>query len=387
MFWDVMMRIYDSKKGEEDQICRQDYMKYYTSQYVDTAIIEASRQRGTADMRIHAKCGICKIYAFRSSFLGTTRNYRKMEDFVKITCDGEIVKSNNTQLIVKARNNTVYIDKSAVNTEEPKNECRGPIEIRTHLSVLIPKKLKVALVLNLLLVLLSISMSFTIGYLSWVQIELLKEQVNLKIEKDMKNILESYQETMQQVLHVPRVIGSDYPASEGHNFDNDVTQNDDMESQNMHNDTLSPKDLLVVHFNGAQHEANLGLDPIIGPWTRDLKVSSAKSHNKIRLDNNYVTIKEGGLYLIYAQIVYLTHEPSCFFIWGRRGSEDPRLLTTCATSGSSERPLAQSQISCSVQIVTRLYDNDIVNIAQREKNRTVWLRPGYSYFGFVKLRS
>lgn len=40
----------------------------------------------------------------------------------------------------------------------------------------------------------------------------------------------------------------------------------------------------------------------MGPWVRDKEVSSKNSKDKIELNNNYVTIKEGGLYLIYAQV-------------------------------------------------------------------------------------
>ncbi|XP_046963505.1 uncharacterized protein LOC124532585 isoform X1 [Vanessa cardui] len=148
------------------------------------------------------------------------------------------------------------------------------------------------------------------------------------------------------------------------------------------------KEPLVVQFNGAMRELNIGTQSLIGPWVRDVEVSTKNSESKIELNTNYFTVKESGLYLVYAQVVYLTHAPNCYFVWARQPAQEPRLLTTCATGDdSSSRPLNKSQISCSVQTVARLYKGDTVNIAQREQNRTLWLRPGYTYFGFVKLSS
>lgn len=94
------------------------------------------------------------------------------------------------------------------------------------------------------------------------------------------------------------------------------------------------------------------------------------------------------MFLVSSQVVYLTKESNCYFVWAHQPDKEPRLLSTCATGDdSSRRPIAKSQMSCSVQTVARLYKGDTVNIAQREPNRRVWLRPGYSYFGFVKLSS
>ncbi|CAH1636656.1 unnamed protein product [Spodoptera littoralis] len=149
------------------------------------------------------------------------------------------------------------------------------------------------------------------------------------------------------------------------------------------------KELDVVQFNGGgQKEVNLGNQSLMGPWIRDEEASSKYSANKFELTGDYVTVKEDGLYLIYAQVVYLTRSPTCYYIWARQTGKHPRLLSTCATGDdSSNRPLSKSEMSCSLQTVARLYKEDIVNIAQREPNRTVLLRPGYSYFGFVKLKS
>ncbi|CAH2241084.1 jg13142 [Pararge aegeria aegeria] len=151
---------------------------------------------------------------------------------------------------------------------------------------------------------------------------------------------------------------------------------------------LFQKEPAVIHFNGAIQELNIGTQSIIGPWVRDTEVSSKDSESKIELNPNYFTIKESGLYFIYAQVVYLTHAPNCYFIWARQPGKEPRLVTTCATGDdSSNRPHSKAQISCSVHTITRLLKGDTVNMSQREQNRTLWLRPGYSYFGFIKLSS
>ena len=111
-------------------------------------------------------------------------------------------------------------------------------------------------------------------------------------------------------------------------------------------------------------------------------------HFPMSINTVYTFLKILNSSFLSPQVVYLTQSPNCYFIWARQNGKEPRLLSTCATGDdSSQRPLNKSQMSCSVQTVARLYKGDIVNIAQREPNRTVWLRPGYSYFGFVKLSS
>ncbi|XP_047518778.1 uncharacterized protein LOC125058690 isoform X2 [Pieris napi] len=91
---------------------------------------------------------------------------------------------------------------------------------------------------------------------------------------------------------------------------------------------------------------------------------------------------------IMTSVVYLTHAPNVYFIFARQPTSTPRLISACATGDdSSSRPLNKAQISCSVQTVARLHKGDNVNIAQREKNRTLLLKSGYTYIGFVKLSS
>ncbi|XP_052757778.1 uncharacterized protein LOC113510228 [Galleria mellonella] len=340
------------------------------------------------------KCWSYKIFPFKL-FIGAARHFKNMAGLIKVKCDGQPARRNkDTRLLVNAGNNVVYIDKATiVDTVEPRTDSPAAVdvEIKTNLAVLFPKKLKFAFALNVLLALLSIFISLTFGYLYWIQMELMKEQINMIIGKYNISESRSHQESARHLIHAePEVISAHYPVPKVNNFktpNKDIIQNVDIGSQDIPNITSSLKDLFVVQFNGAQHEVNLGSDPIIGPWVRDLKVSSPESHTKIELNEKYVIIKEGGLYLIYAQVVYLTNEPSCFLIWTRHSAQNPKMLATCATSGSNDRPLAQSQISCSVQIMARLYEDDVVNIAQRERNKTVWLRPGYSYFGFIKLGS
>ncbi|KAM3967761.1 uncharacterized protein ACR2FA_011302 [Aphomia sociella] len=317
-----------------------------------------------------------------------------MKGLIQVKCDGVPLNTgkNNRVLLLNARKNMVFKDQVVIDAQDSKadNPAVVDVEINTNLSILFSKKLKCIFVFNFLLALVSIVLSLAFGYLYWIQMEYLQEQlIYLKMKNETISVPRSYHEPVQQPLYAqPEIIGSHNPAFEAHNFGtHDIIPKIETGSQNIQNLTLFQKDLLIVQFNGAQHEVNLGSESIIGPWARDLKVSSPNSHTKIDLERNHVTIREGGLYLIYAQVVYLTHEPSCYIIWARHGANKPRMLTACSSGGSSNRPLSQSQISCSVQTLVRLYEDDVVNIAQREKNRTLWLRPGYSYFGFIKLSS
>ncbi|CAG9796364.1 unnamed protein product [Diatraea saccharalis] len=285
------------------------------------------------------------------------------------------------------------------------------VHINTTLSVASSKKIKLLFILNFLLSVICMILSCSIAFYYWnemismrKQIDLLKEQFmmhSIGQDKIQSSPLVSFQRPLYNSDNrQPRMEDSskDTLLNTKKFFVEDLGEdmllvdsskkNPSREMTSLKQLTQTKKELLVVHFNGAVQETNLGLQSIVGPWVRDKEISSENSEDKIELNTNYVTIQESGIYLVYAQVVYLTQAPNCYYIWARQPGQQPRMLTTCATGDdSSRRPLDKSQISCSVQTVSRLLKGDTVNIAQREHNRTLWLRPGYSYFGFVKLSS
>ncbi|CAH2102164.1 unnamed protein product [Euphydryas editha] len=300
-----------------------------------------------------------------------------------------------------------------LNTEKPADVG---VHINTTFSIASSKKIKFLFILNFLLSIICMVISCSIAFYYWNemismrrQMDVLKEQFLIQNLKETDQI-KAVQSPLISNLRPYQIKGSE--AREGRmdfgrselspnarkyfveNLGEDMLLLDSSKKNPSH-DKLPTYDLsvfqkepLVVQFNGAMRELNMGTQSLIGPWVRDLEVSTKNSESKIELNSNYFTIKENGLYLVYGQVVYLTHAPNCYFIWARQPSQEPRLVATCATGDdSSSRPINKSQISCAVQTVTRLYKGDTVNIAQREQNRTLWLRPGYTYFGFVKLSS
>ncbi|XP_035452299.2 uncharacterized protein LOC118277546 isoform X2 [Spodoptera frugiperda] len=287
------------------------------------------------------------------------------------------------------------------------------VHINTTFSIASSKKIKLLFVLNFLLSVICMVLSCSIAFYYWNEMISMRRQLDLINDHFILHNLNQDRGVQSALVARPRPPAEDDAREpRARTFDDDDTPQSakkfyvedlgedmllvDSKKKNsskgnvpVYDLTILQKELVVVQFNGGQKEVNLGTQSIMGPWIRDEEVSSKNSADKFELTNgNYVTIKEGGLYLIYAQVVYLTQSPNCYYIWARQTGKDPRLLSTCATGDdSSNRPLSKSQMSCSVQTVARLYKGDTVNIAQREPNRTVWLRPGYSYFGFVKLSS
>ncbi|CAG4954160.1 unnamed protein product [Colias eurytheme] len=290
------------------------------------------------------------------------------------------------------------------------------VHINTTFSIASSKKIKLMFVLNVLLSVICMIISCSIAFYYWnemismrKQLDVLRDQFliqNLRDgvihpDKTIQSPLVSHLRPRQRGLEArePRMEFKDEISPNARrlyveDLGEDMLLLDSSKKNPSHDKNPSydlsvfQKEPLVVQFNGAMREINLGTQSIVGPWVRDTEVSTKNSETKIELNTNYFTIKEPGLYLVYAQVVYLTHAPNSFFVWARQPAAAPRLLTSCATGDdSSSRPLDKSQISCSVHTVARLFKDDTVNIAQREQNRTLWLRPGYSYIGFVKLSS
>ncbi|KAL0850852.1 hypothetical protein ABMA28_006768 [Loxostege sticticalis] len=300
----------------------------------------------------------------------------------------------------------------------PLNSTEKPADLGVHInttfSVASSKKIRLLFILNFLFSVICMILSCSVAFYYWNEMVSMRKQMDMIRDQFLMQSLGSDKTQASPLVSYQRPLpGSDIRQPRMDNSkDEDTVLNprryfvenlgEDMllvdstrksprrENLPVHDLSLTSKEPLVVQFNGAIRETNMGTQSIVGPWVRDSETSTRNSETKIELSNNsnYFTIKEGGLYVVYAQIVYLTQSPNCYFIWARQTGQNPRLLSTCASGDdSSQRPLEKSQISCAVQTVARLYKGDIVNIAQREQNRTLWLRPGYSYFGFIKLSS
>ncbi|CAH2050804.1 unnamed protein product, partial [Iphiclides podalirius] len=288
------------------------------------------------------------------------------------------------------------------------------VHINTTFSIASSKKIKLLFILNFLLSVICMIISCSVAFYYWnemismrKQIEVVREQFlihNFKngvVEQDRPQHSALVSNFRPQVRGETREPRMNYPKEDispnarryyVEDLGEDMLLVDSSKKDAKQDKTpiydisAFRKEPVVAHFNGAMREVNIGSDAIVGPWQRDVEASSKDSENKIELNNNYVTIKESGLYLIYAQVVYLTHAPNCYFVWARAPAQEPRMLSACATGDdSSGRPLDKSQMSCATQTLARLRKGDTLNIAQRERNRTLWLRPGFTYFGLIKI--
>ncbi|XP_030022129.1 uncharacterized protein LOC115441466 isoform X2 [Manduca sexta] len=288
-----------------------------------------------------------------------------------------------------------------LNSEKPSDLG---LHINTTFSVASSKKIKLLFVLNFLLSVICMAISCSIAFYYWNEMISMRRQLDGLKDHMIQNLSHDKQ---SEFVAPPRPVAearrarmetySDDPAQKTRkyyveNFGDDMLL---VDSKKKHSNKdidsaldlpFQNKELLIAQFNGARHELNLGKESLIGPWVRDTQVSSKSSYDKIVLINDtYVTVKEEGLYLIYAQVVYLTKVPTVFYIWAVHHDAE-RLLAVCASGDdSSGRTPAKSQISCSAQAFARLQPGDTINLAQRDPNRTVWLRPGYSFFGLIKL--
>ncbi|XP_061709367.1 uncharacterized protein LOC133519347 isoform X1 [Cydia pomonella] len=296
-----------------------------------------------------------------------------------------------------------------LNTEKP---AEVGVHINTTLSIASSKKIKLLFILNFLLSVLCMVISSSIAFYYWNEMISMRRQLETMRDQFVyQSVRDGHQNNFQQSAltsvrsykpeREPRMDSNVDESKPRRYYVEDLGEDmllvDSSKKADKKDKTDVPvlglpifqKELLVAQFNGAMSETHLGSKSIIGPWERDVNVSSKDSESKIELhpDKDYVTIKESGLYLVYAQIVYLSRAPNCYFVWARQSSR-PRLLSTCATGdNASNRNPREAQMSCAVQTLARFAAGDTVNLAQREPHQILWLRPGNSYFGFVKLSS
>ncbi|XP_041975839.1 uncharacterized protein LOC121730748 [Aricia agestis] len=314
----------------------------------------------------------------------------------------------NTGKKAKSNDGTVI----HLNTEKPSDVG---VHINTTLSIASSKKIKLLFVLNLLLSVVCVFVSGYIAFYYW------NEMVSIRRQLDILRDQILIQNIREGVLHQEKPVQSPLLANLR------PRDKDGRESRELIGDPISPnarkyyvedlgedmvfvdsskkkssqdkvpvydlsvfqKEPMVAHFNGGINERQMGTDSNIGPWVHDRSTSTKGSETKIQVNSNYFTVKESGLYLLYAQIVYISYAPNCFFIWAWQPQEAPRQVTMCATADTSPNsvPLSKAQMSCSVHVVVRLARDETIRFTQREENRTVWLKPGFSYIGFIKLSS
>ncbi|XP_011144307.1 uncharacterized protein LOC105186059 isoform X3 [Harpegnathos saltator] len=123
----------------------------------------------------------------------------------------------------------------------------------------------------------------------------------------------------------------------------------------------------------------------IGPWKKNNRTSSHFDFTKFHLveDNMSIEVTISGLYIISVQIFYYGESKKCSYdvLLNSEGMFEAKQLVTCITATSH----ATSEITCHTSVVTYLQKGDRLSIHQRETDRLIDLREGYSHVQLVML--
>ncbi|XP_025158154.1 uncharacterized protein LOC105186059 isoform X2 [Harpegnathos saltator] len=144
-------------------------------------------------------------------------------------------------------------------------------------------------------------------------------------------------------------------------------------------------DPLVATFVGAIPEQRIYDTVQIGPWKKNNRTSSHFDFTKFHLveDNMSIEVTISGLYIISVQIFYYGESKKCSYdvLLNSEGMFEAKQLVTCITATSH----ATSEITCHTSVVTYLQKGDRLSIHQRETDRLIDLREGYSHVQLVML--
>ncbi|XP_046998933.1 uncharacterized protein LOC124614828 isoform X3 [Schistocerca americana] len=143
----------------------------------------------------------------------------------------------------------------------------------------------------------------------------------------------------------------------------------------------------VAHFKGGQPETFIrDGGSLVAPWFLDDAASGRFGFSAFQLKQGKaaVEVTESGLYYIYSQIHYLTSQvTNSYSLNLRHGSQsNSSVLSYCSASSGSQ---TLNEVSCFTSVVRYLNSTDRIFIQQRDMNRRIILRDGYSYLGVVRL--
>lgn len=147
------------------------------------------------------------------------------------------------------------------------------------------------------------------------------------------------------------------------------------------------RDIKVQNENIFLNTFLTDLAGMIAPWHADEQGAGdfLLSKFQLREGNGAVEVLEKGLYYIYAQVYYTTTESSNSFSIKLRekGKSSHEELAVCSVNIAVKQYM--SEVSCFTSVVRFLNATDRVFLWQRERNRRMVLRNGFSFFGFVHL--
>lgn len=241
--------------------------------------------------------------------------------------------------------------------------------IQTNIEFVTNKKLKICLLINILITVLCIGACFLVSYKLYSDLLQLQQEV-ISLNGRLQ-FLSKRCEDEDNDLERPKPLPSDPQAHT-------------MERADVKDGTLA------AHFKGMLPEINMKDQGLVGPWFLDNSASKQYKFPKFHLTEGQYSIEvtEPALYFIYAQVYYITSSAiNSYTMYVRsEGSSDNNVIAKCSAAGPNNNWHA-SEISCYTSAVHSLKANDRVFIQQTEKNRTIILRDGNSFFGLVRLNN
>lgn len=145
---------------------------------------------------------------------------------------------------------------------------------------------------------------------------------------------------------------------------------------------------LAVLLRGIHPEVIIEDGGLIAPWVADRNGAGDypfKDFN-FREGNGKIEISGKGLYLIYAQVFYLSanHLNGFSINLQKSGAQEDSEIARCSVDITSKRT---SEVSCYTSVIRQLLPGDKIYLVQRERNSRILHGEGYTYFGLVALNS
>ncbi|KAL1464682.1 hypothetical protein WDU94_004306 [Cyamophila willieti] len=135
---------------------------------------------------------------------------------------------------------------------------------------------------------------------------------------------------------------------------------------------------------------------VIRPWYMDTRANGnsnvdVNGHFILQELNGKIQVMKTGLYMVYAQIYYtspdhfsnISDSVNSYSITISSPTASDRAIAVCSVHSGVNYT---SEVSCHLSIVYHLSVGDKLFLVQREPNRKILLKDGYSYFGISTLR-
>uniref|UniRef100_A0A8D9E3C2 THD domain-containing protein n=2 Tax=Cacopsylla melanoneura TaxID=428564 RepID=A0A8D9E3C2_9HEMI len=204
----------------------------------------------------------------------------------------------------------------------------------------------------------------------------------------------------RRVRAVPSTIASEHGQGKGkkkRKHRNAVRQNSSTKTNGAEKQSRSGgRKFVSILLKGATPTASIRDGGVIRPWYMDTRANGnsnmdVSAHFVLQELSGKIQIMKAGLYMVYAQVYYTSPDQT-----NNKTDSINSYSITVSSPASSERAIAvcsvhsglnyTSEVSCHLSIVYHLSIGDKLFLVQREPNRKILLKDGYSYFGISTLR-